>query len=34
MKIHLRDNIEITPQKCYVARATPVQKEGKSAKST
>jgi hypothetical protein len=30
MKIHLRDDIEITPQKCYVARAAPV---GPSASS-
>jgi hypothetical protein len=32
MKIHLRDNIEITPQKCYVARATPVHKQAAAAK--
>jgi hypothetical protein len=25
LKIHLRDDIKITQQKCYVARATPVQ---------
>jgi hypothetical protein len=24
MKIHLRDDIEINLQKCYIARATPV----------
>jgi hypothetical protein len=27
MKIHLRDDIEITPQKCYVARAKPVHQQ-------
>jgi hypothetical protein len=27
MKIHLRDSIQITPQKCYVARATRVHQQ-------
>jgi hypothetical protein len=32
MKIHLRDNIQINPQKCYVARATPVHQQAASTK--
>jgi hypothetical protein len=32
MKIHLRDDIEITPQKCYVARATPVHQQAAATK--
>jgi hypothetical protein len=32
MKIHLRDNIEITPQKFYVARATPVHQQAAATK--
>jgi hypothetical protein len=32
MKIHLRDDIEITPQKCYVARATPVNQQAAATK--
>jgi hypothetical protein len=31
-KIHLRDDIEITPQKCYVARATPVHQQAAATK--
>jgi hypothetical protein len=27
MKIHLRDDIEISPRKCYVARAMPVHQQ-------
>jgi hypothetical protein len=32
MKIHLRNNIEITLQKCYVARATPVHQQAAATK--
>jgi hypothetical protein len=32
MKIHLRDDIQITPQKCYVARATPVNQQAAATK--
>jgi hypothetical protein len=32
MKIHLRDDIQITPQKCYVARATPVHQQAAATK--
>jgi hypothetical protein len=32
MKIHLRDNIQINPQKCYVARATPVHQQAAATK--
>jgi hypothetical protein len=32
MKIHIRDNIEITPQKCYIARATPVHQQAAATK--
>jgi hypothetical protein len=32
MKIHLRDDIEITPQKCYVARATSVHQQAAATK--
>jgi hypothetical protein len=32
MKIHLRDDIQITPQKCYVARATPVHRQAAATK--
>jgi hypothetical protein len=32
MKIHLRNNIEITPQKCYVARATPIHQQAAATK--
>jgi hypothetical protein len=32
MKIHLRDDIKITPQKCYVARATPVHQQAAATK--
>jgi hypothetical protein len=32
MKIHLRDDIEITRQKCYVARATPVHQQAAATK--
>jgi hypothetical protein len=32
MKIHLRDDIEITPQKCYVAQATPVHQQAAATK--
>jgi hypothetical protein len=32
MKIHLRDDIQITPQKCYVARATPVRQQAAATK--
>jgi hypothetical protein len=32
MKIHLRDNIQINPQKCYVARATQVNKQAAATK--
>jgi hypothetical protein len=32
MKIHLRDNIQITPQKCYVARAKPVHQQAAATK--
>jgi hypothetical protein len=32
MKIHLRDDIEITPQKCYVARATLVHQQAAATK--
>jgi hypothetical protein len=32
MKIHLRDDIEITTQKCYVARATPVHQQAAATK--
>jgi hypothetical protein len=32
MKIHLRDDIEINPQKCYVARATPVHQQAAATK--
>jgi hypothetical protein len=32
MKIHLRDDIEITPQNCYVARATPVHQQAAATK--
>jgi hypothetical protein len=32
MKIHLRDNIQITPQKCYLARATPVHQQAAATK--
>jgi hypothetical protein len=32
MKIHLRDDIRITPLKCYVARATPVHQQAAATK--
>jgi hypothetical protein len=32
MKIHLRDDIKITPQKCYIARATPVHQQAAATK--
>jgi hypothetical protein len=32
MKIHLKDDIEITPQKCYIARATPVNQQAAATK--
>jgi hypothetical protein len=32
MKIHLRADIKITPQKCYVARATPVHQQTAATK--
>jgi hypothetical protein len=32
MKIHLSDDIEIAPQKCYVARALPVHQQGAATK--
>jgi hypothetical protein len=32
MKIHLRDDIQINPQKCYVARATPVHQQAAATK--
>jgi hypothetical protein len=32
MKIHLRDDIQIIPQKCYVARATPVHQQAAATK--
>jgi hypothetical protein len=32
MKIHLREDIQITPQKCYVARATPVHQQVEASK--
>jgi hypothetical protein len=32
IKIHLRDDIEITLQKCYVARATPVHQQAAATK--
>jgi hypothetical protein len=32
MKIHLRDDIQITPQKSYVARATPVHQQAAATK--
>jgi hypothetical protein len=32
MKIHLRDDIQITPQKCYLARATPVHQQAAATK--
>jgi hypothetical protein len=32
MKIHLRDDIQITPQKCYVARAMPVHQQAAATK--
>jgi hypothetical protein len=32
MKIHLRDNIQITQQKCYVARAAPVHQQAAATK--
>jgi hypothetical protein len=32
MKIHLRDDIQITPQKCYVARAMPVHQQATATK--
>jgi hypothetical protein len=32
MKFHLRDNIQINPQKCYVARATPVHQQAAATK--
>jgi hypothetical protein len=32
MKIHLRDNIKITPQKWYVARVTPVHQQAAATK--
>jgi hypothetical protein len=32
MKIHLRDDIEITPQSCYVARAMPVHQQAAATK--
>jgi hypothetical protein len=32
MKIHLRDDIQITPQKCYVAMATPVHQQAAATK--
>jgi hypothetical protein len=33
MKIHLRDDIQINPQKCYVARATSRRQQRSSSKS-
>jgi hypothetical protein len=32
MKINLRDDIKITPQKCYIARATPVYQQAAATK--
>jgi hypothetical protein len=32
IKIHLRDDIQINPQKCYVARATPVHQQAAATK--
>jgi hypothetical protein len=32
MKIHQRDDIQITPQKCYFARATPVHQQAAATK--
>jgi hypothetical protein len=32
MKIYLRNDIKITPQKCYVARATPVHQQAAATK--
>jgi hypothetical protein len=32
MKIHLRDDIQINPQKCYVARAMPVHQQAAATK--
>jgi hypothetical protein len=32
VKIYLKDNIKITPQKCYVARATPVHQQAAATK--
>jgi hypothetical protein len=32
MKIHLRDDIEINLQKCYIARATPVHQQAAATK--
>jgi hypothetical protein len=32
IKIHLRDDIQMTPQKCYVAKTTPVHQQAATAK--
>jgi hypothetical protein len=32
MKIHLREDIQITPQKCYLTRATPVHQQAAATK--